>query len=214
MFKLFMGQKGLQSPCLLRLQRLWWKPSRASTSLGPVEPVLRSFGGMHPDLAVGRWSKRYLVNRGVAEGALDGCVPSFLCFSNDSLLTSMLEGASELDHQIQQAYFTSMRKQGSQKVLGAVSGHWVPISYLHTHSSAPQLTFFGKFIFKRRWVPAPGGVGGREKDTCGFLSWPSYLLECHLLLFLHWLTQSLGQEGLRQIKTSLLFGGLTTLSSH
>lgn len=150
MFKLFMGQKGLQSPCLLRLQRLWWKPSRASTSLGPVEPVLRSFGGMHPDLAVGRWSKCYLVNRGVAEGALDGCVPSFLCFSNDSLLTSMLEGASELDHQIQQAYFTSMRKQGSQKVLGAVSGHWVPISYLHTHSSAPQLTFFGKFIFKWR----------------------------------------------------------------
>lgn len=28
----------------------------------------------------------------------------------------MLEGASEIDHQIQQAYFTSMRKQGFQKV--------------------------------------------------------------------------------------------------
>lgn len=96
---------------------------------------------MHPDFAVGRWSKRCLVNRGVAEGALDGCVPSSLCFSNDSL-TSMLERASELDHQIQQAYFTSMRKQGSQKVLGAVSGHWVPTSHLHTHNSAPQLTFF------------------------------------------------------------------------
>lgn len=34
-FKLIMGQKGLQSPCLLSLQRLWWKPSRAFYIAGP-----------------------------------------------------------------------------------------------------------------------------------------------------------------------------------
>lgn len=65
---------------------------------------------MDPDSSVGWGSKRYLVNRGVAEGGLTGASPTPTAFSDDSQ-TMMLEGASELDHQIHQASCTSMRKR-------------------------------------------------------------------------------------------------------
>ena len=71
---------------------------------------------MHPDF-------RCLVNRGVAEGeGWTGGSPAPSAFSDDSQ-AAMLEGASEIDHLIQQAYFTSViLETGLKEGPGEVSG--------------------------------------------------------------------------------------------
>lgn len=73
------------------------------------------------------------MNRGAVEGGLDGRVPAPSAFSDDSQ-AAMLEGASEMAHQIQQAYFTSVISEtGLRGGPGAGSGavDVGPIAPLH-----------------------------------------------------------------------------------